>query len=60
MSLLANRKVYKNHIIINIEESLRLIKAALTVMMLFFMVTAFGKHAIQTSAQLFFRTHQLI
>lgn len=39
--------------IINIEESLKLIKTALTAAMLFFMVTAFGKHAVQTSAWLF-------
>lgn len=60
VSLPANRNVYKAHGIVNIEGSLRLIKAALAAIMLFFMVTACGKHDIQTSAQLLFRTHQLI
>lgn len=40
-----NKKVHKNHIIVNIEESLELIKTTLTELMLFFMVAAFCKHA---------------
>lgn len=60
VSLPANRNVHETHIIVNIEESLRLIKAALAAIMLFSMVTACGKHDIQTSAQLLFRAHQLI
>lgn len=59
-SFLANRKVYKNHIIINIEESLGLMKAALPAMVVFSMLSAFGKQARPTSAQLIFRAHQLI